>query len=45
MYLYDLKGEYNGVEHLILTLESEPVGIWSTETMEFEECEFVDPDE
>ena len=44
-YLYDLKGEYNGIEHVLLTLEGEPVGVWNPETQEPEEVEFVDPEE
>ena len=45
MYLYDYKGEYNGWEHLILTLDSEPVGLWNPEEQEFEEVDFVDAEE
>ena len=44
-YLYDFRGAYNGYEHMLLTLESEPVGIWDPETAEFQEVEFVDDDE
>ena len=45
MYMYDLKGEYNGIEHVLLTLEGEPVGVWNPETQEPEEVEFVDEGE
>merc|ERR1711871_1282464 len=31
-YMYDFEGEYNGIEHVILTLDSEPVGVWNPET-------------
>lgn len=41
-YMYDRKGDYNGVEHCLLTLEGEPVGVWNPETGEPEEVEFVD---
>lgn len=44
-YLYDLKGDYNGIEHVLLTMEGEPCGIWNTETMEPEEVIFTDPEE
>ena len=44
-YLYDLKGRYNGIEHVLLTMEGEPFGVWNPDTREPEECEFLDPDE
>ena len=44
-YLYDYKGAYNGIEHVLLTLEGVPVGVWDPETQEAEEVEFLDADE
>ena len=40
MYMYDFKGEYNGVEHVLLTLDGEAVGVWNPETQEAEDCVF-----
>ena len=39
------QGEYNGIEHVLLTLDSVPVGVWNPETQEAEEVEFVEEDE
>jgi hypothetical protein len=44
-YMYDWKGDFNGIEHVLLTMEGEPVGVWNPETQEPEEVEFVQPDE
>ena len=41
-YMYDLKGEFNGIEHVMLNMEGVPVGVWNPESFEFEEVEFVD---
>ena len=38
-------GAYNGIEHVLLTLEGVPVGVWDPETQEAEEVEFLDADE
>jgi len=44
-FLYDKYGEYNGVEHLLLTEEGEPWGVWDPEAEVAEECEFEEEDE
>jgi len=44
-YLYDLKGECNGVEHLLLTPDGEPVGVWNPQTQEPEAVEFCEEEE
>ena len=41
-YLYDFKGEFNGVEHVLITMEGEAVAVWNAEEQEFEAAEFVD---
>ena len=41
-YLYDFKGDFNGVEHVLITMEGEAVAVWNAEEQEFEAAEFVD---
>lgn len=44
-YMYDLRGEVFGVEHTLIDMEGEPVGIWNIETYEAEPVTFVDEEE
>ncbi|KAL3913909.1 MAG: hypothetical protein SGPRY_007813 [Prymnesium sp.] len=44
-YLYDEEGEYNGVEHLLLTEAGEAWGVWDPATSTAEECIFEEEEE
>ena len=44
-FLYDEYGDHIGVEHLLLTMDGEPWGLWDPEAKVAEECEFEDEDE
>ena len=44
-FLYDEYGDHIGVEHLLLTMDGEPWGLWDPEANVAEECEFEDEDE
>ena len=39
-YLYDAAGDFMGVEHLVLTEEGTPFGVFDPETNSVEECDF-----
>ena len=44
-FLYDRYGDYNGVEHLLLTEEGEPWGVWDPDAEVAEECLFEEVEE
>ena len=41
-YLYDESGEYNGIPHVLFTLDGVPWGVYDPETKTKEEVEFVE---
>ena len=44
-FMYDEKGEYNGVEHILFTLDGEPWGLYDPVTKTKEQCAFVEDDD